>query len=410
MKNLLRILALLTAAALVPFSAAAQSKKLKVFVLAGQSNMQGHAKTETFDYIGDDPATAPLLAKMRGPDGKPRVLEDVWISSVGCAGDGYSEVIEQTGRLTAGFGASPEKIGPEFTFGIAMREALDGPVLLIKTAWGGRSLITDFRPPGAGERVFNDYILKQWKDRGLDVEKESATNRAKCGVFYRHMVAHVKRVLGDIRRVVPDYDPAQGYELAGFVWFQGFNDYVDSWSFPNQRKPGGYDEYGQLLAQLIRDVRKDLETPGLPFVIGVMGIDGREGDTKAPMMHFRQAQLAPTLLPEFNGNVVAVPTAPFWSEQLAAIDKKRGQVSQEAHLIRSKDKNRPNKDGTMTREQQAEYLKDFEARLITPAEVALWKRGGSNGGYHYLGCAKTLALAGQAFAEANLRLMRAPRR
>ena len=39
----------------------AQSKPLRVFILAGQSNMEGHAKVETFDYIGDDPATAPLL-------------------------------------------------------------------------------------------------------------------------------------------------------------------------------------------------------------------------------------------------------------------------------------------------------------------------------------------------------------
>ena len=45
--------------AMHPLTAAAQPKKLKVFILAGQSNMEGHAKVETFDYIGDDPATAP---------------------------------------------------------------------------------------------------------------------------------------------------------------------------------------------------------------------------------------------------------------------------------------------------------------------------------------------------------------
>ena len=56
------------------------AKPLKVFILAGQSNMEGHAKVETFDYIGDDPATAPLLKQMRGADGKPSVCERVWIS------------------------------------------------------------------------------------------------------------------------------------------------------------------------------------------------------------------------------------------------------------------------------------------------------------------------------------------
>ena len=41
-----------------------QAKPLKVFILAGQSNMEGPASVKTFDYIGDDPATAPLLKQM----------------------------------------------------------------------------------------------------------------------------------------------------------------------------------------------------------------------------------------------------------------------------------------------------------------------------------------------------------
>src|SRR5262249_47358988 len=61
-------------------SATAQTKPLRVFILAGQSNMEGHATVETFDYIGDDRATAPLLKRMRGDDGRPRVCEGVWIS------------------------------------------------------------------------------------------------------------------------------------------------------------------------------------------------------------------------------------------------------------------------------------------------------------------------------------------
>ena len=68
----------------------------------------------------------------------------------------------------------------------------------------------------------------------------------------------MQKVLRDIKRVVPDYDPKQGYELAGFVWFQGFNDLVDDWTYHDQMKPGGYDQYSELLGHLIRDVRKDL--------------------------------------------------------------------------------------------------------------------------------------------------------
>lgn len=129
------------------------AKPLKVFILAGQSNMQGHADVSTFDSMADDPRTAPLLTEMRGPGGEPRVCDKVWISSVGCLGDAYSDLTESKGKLTVGFGAPSNKIGPEFTFGLTMERWLREPVLIIKTAWGGRSLHTDFRPPSAGPYV-----------------------------------------------------------------------------------------------------------------------------------------------------------------------------------------------------------------------------------------------------------------
>ena len=63
------------------FNAGADAAKpLRVYILAGQSNMQGHAHVRTFDAIGMDPKTAPMLKEMRGADGTPRVCEKVWIS------------------------------------------------------------------------------------------------------------------------------------------------------------------------------------------------------------------------------------------------------------------------------------------------------------------------------------------
>ena len=106
--------------------------------------------------------------------------------------------------------------------------------------------------------------------------------------------------------------------------------------------------------------------------------------------------------------VGAVQTVPFWSAELGAIDKKREKVSQMRCFLDSKHRDHANADGKMTEEQKREFVKKFEADLITPAEVALWKRGASNAGYHYLGCAKTFALMGKAFAEemANLQTTR----
>lgn len=368
-------------------------KPIKVFILAGQSNMQGHASITTFDSLGDDPKTAPLLKEMRDPDGKPKVCDSVWISSVGCLGDAYSDLREKSGKLTAGYGAPTDKIGPEFTFGLTMSKRLGEPILIIKTAWGGRSLHTDFRPPSAGPEKINDFILAQWKKRGLDAEQEAAKIHKNGGVFYRHMIDHVKMVLGDIKRVVPDYDPKQGYELAGFVWFQGFNDYVDSWTYFEQNKPGGYDLYAELLGHLIRDVRKDLSAPKMPFVIGVMGIEGTQKGNKPPMSHFREAQRQPATLEEFKGNVVAVETSEYWDEDLDALNERMEKL-----------KNKLNqefmKEPKPTEAAKEEARKKAIAEQFKPEELKRLKAGVSNGGYHYLGAAKIMAPIGKAFADA----------
>ena len=342
----------------------AAAKPLKVYILAGQSNMQGHVNVATFDSMAGDPKTAPILKGMRGVDGKPRVCQKVWISSIGGAGD---DTTEQKGLLTAGFGASPNEIGPEFTFGIYM-EKLGDPILIIKTAWGGRDLSTDFRPPSAEPYVASKKSIDWAKQHNEDVNAihERVANTPR-GVTYRLMIEHVRKVLGDIKRVVPDYDPKQGYELAGFVWFQGFNDYINEWYYDDRDQPGGYAKYSHLLSLFIRDIRKELKAPKMPFVIGVMGINGMKPGLH--MTHFRQAMAAPAALPEFKGNVVAVETAPFWDDDLAALQ---------------------------ARAEKNEKLTDEEQKRL--------KAGVSNGGYHYLGAAKIMAPIGKAFAEAMVGL------
>ena len=395
MKRSLVILTVL----LVSSLAAHAAKPLKVFILAGQSNMEGHAKVETFDYIGDDPATAPLLQQMRGADGKARVCDHVWISYFTGSGETNGEGL---GKLTAGFGSRQKpaedggKIGPEFTFGLTMDRALKEPVLIIKTAWGGKSLYYDFRPPGAGPFPRSE----------ADIEK-GRHPEAQSGQYYRLMMEHVKRVLGDIRRVCPDYDEKQGFEIAGFVWLQGWNDMVNRDVYPIPTKDGKeprYADYSRWMADFIRDVRKDLNVPKMPFVIGVMGIGGKEPNEHVAA--FRLAMAAPAELPEFKGNVAAVQTAPFWDEKLGAIADKHDQVRQMGYLLKTKNKNHANADDSMSEQQQREHVKQFEAKLIPPEEAAMWKRGASNAGYHYLGCAKTFALMGKAFAEATLKMMK----
>jgi alpha-galactosidase len=378
------------------------AKPLKVFVLAGQSNMQGHAKVTTFEHIGMDPATAPMLAEMLGADGKPKVCDRVWISSIGC---GKDDKTEQTGKLTAGFGATPEKIGPEFTFGLYMQKFTDAPILLIKTSWGGKSLNTDFRPPSAGPYVFNETQFANFQKQGKDLAAMKAEKAKATGVYYRLMIDHVKAVLTDLKRVVPSYDPAQGYELAGFAWFQGWNDMVDGSTYPNRDKPGGYDAYSVAMAHFIRDVRRDLGVPKLPFVIGVMGVGGPTADYgpderryKATHQNFRDAMAAPAKRPEFQGNVIALLTEKYWDRELTLLKAKENALRQQAKKLAIEGKLKPAEERAAFEKLRVEGLTDRERKVI---EVGI-----SNLEFHYLGSAKILGGIGQGFATAAHQLLR----
>ena len=368
---------------------------LKVFILAGQSNMEGHAKVETFDYLSDDPKTVPTLEKMRDADGKPHTCDGAWISYLTGIGEKNGEGY---GRLTAGYGSRRNptedggKIGPEFTFGITMDDAFEEDVLIIKTAWGGKSLFYDFLPPSSGP------YTQSASDR-----ERGRNSPENAGHYYRLMIEHVKFVLSDLTRICPDYDSQKGYEIAGFVWFQGFNDMVNRNVYPESSKDGSnnrFESYTQNLGHLIRDVRKELNTPELPVVIGVMGVGGKNPNEKNA--EFRQAMTATASIADLKGTVVPIQTADFWDSSLAAIDEKRGKIRQMRYLLRTKNKNHANKDGNMTPQQQKDFVSQYESDLITAAELTQWERGASNAGYHYLGCAKTFAVMGEAFARAIL--------
>ncbi|PAW82975.1 MAG: hypothetical protein B9S33_14355 [Pedosphaera sp. Tous-C6FEB] len=398
MKRFLALLAL--SAVLGCHASAVEKQRLKVFVLAGQSNMQGHAKVTTFEHIGMDPATKPMLDAMLGKDGKPKVCERVWISSIGCGKDSQEE---QTGKLTAGFGASAEKIGPEFTFGLYMEKFTDAPTLLIKTSWGGKSLNTDFRSPSAGPYEFNESQLAQFQKQGKDLAAMKAEKAKATGVYYRLMIEHVKKVLADLKRVVPGYDPAQGYELAGFAWFQGWNDMVDSGTYPKRDQPGGYDAYSVAMAHFIRDVRKDLNVPKLPFVIGVIGVGGPTSDYgpdqqryKTTHQNIRDAMGAPAKLPEFKGNVAAVLTEKYWDLELTAARAKEAKLKDQAKKQAKDAKLKP-----------AEERAAMEKALVTglsERERQMLEKGVSNAEYHYLGSAKILGGVGKGLAEAIVEL------
>ena len=114
------------------------------------------------------------------------------------------------------------------------------------------------------------------------------------------MIDDVQTSLGNLKTDFPAYD-GKGYEIAGFVWYHGWNDGVD----PKNAVP----EYEKNLANLIRDVRKDLKSPKLPVVIGEL--TGPWVEAPGAWTTLRKAQAAVAKQTEFVGNVVFVETHDF---------------------------------------------------------------------------------------------------
>jgi alpha-galactosidase len=375
------------------------AKKLQVFILAGQSNMVGHANyitiprlfaderpevamlarlvfkkgmTVTRKTVDDQIATkiardkinndirnknikgeeavklarAKLTELQAEYDAKTKeikntftVSERVYISSI-------ADNSHRDGPLTVGYGGNADKIGPELGFGMALAKKLDGPILIIKTSWGGKSLHYNFRPPSAGRYKLN--------------EKELASDNAEkikqnAGLNYRMMTEKVSEVLGNLKDHHPDFDASVGYDLAGFVWFQGFND---------QFSPAFRDNYKDNMIAFVRDIRKEYKTPNMPFVIGVLGTGITADKVGENAVSLGQRAAAA----ELKGNVAAV-------ESYMVYDLSALQV----------------------------YNKGWQNHF------AEWCAVGSERPYHYLGSGKFFVRFGDALATAMIELMESNR-
>jgi len=295
-RTTLLIIALLLTPILSRADDKAPSGLPRVFVLVGQSNMQGKGKIVHLESLVADAATADQYKHLRNGD-KWVARDDVWI-----------KYWDQAGPLTVGYGSPKDRVGPELGFGTVVGNGFVEPVVLVKVAWGGQSLGRDLRPPSSGlpseERLAE--ILKQTNERNRKNNRPEVTLediKGQYGQKYREMIAEVHAALADLKKVYPAYD-GNGYELAGLVYFQGFNDVIND-EFRA--------EYGKNMINFIRDVRKDLGVPKLPIVIGELGMEGIEVNPRYAHKHYavREAQEAPSKMPEFKGTVAYARTSPF---------------------------------------------------------------------------------------------------
>ena len=294
MKSLSQLIfAILLATFVASLPVEAATKPVRVFILAGQSNMEGHGIVAadpkrnggkgSLEFVANDPATAKHFAHLLDAAGKWRTRDDVFIT-----------YLDRKGPLTVGYGASEIKIGPELGFGWVIGDALVEPVLLIKCAWGGKSLAVDFRPPSAGKPP---YSLGEMNDAAI------AQDPAIVGKYYRETLTLTKAALANIKELVPGSDGK--YVLAGFGWHQGWNDRVND-KFTT--------EYETNMMHFINDMRRELGAPKLPFVIAETGMTGPE-EKHPRALALMKAQAAVAEHAEFKGNVAFVGTRAFWRPQ-----------------------------------------------------------------------------------------------
>ena len=331
-------------------AAGATSRPVKVFILAGDATMAGRVKVSLLNYQAKQPETIQRFQHLiHNGDWAERA--DVWIKNN-----------KQKGNLTVGFGQEPGMFGPELEFGNFVGDHFDEQVLLIKTCpagagsqyAGGASLFGDFRSPSAG--VPSEAVLETLRQELAKTQEHVAPGdvQRRCGNLYRDMLTEVWQTLANLKEHFPMY-AGQGFEIAGFVWFQGWFDMCH---------PQFNADHAELLAHFIRDVRADFKVPNLPFVIGQIGYKGGN-ELEAADVNFRASQAAVAAMPKFAGNVKLVATDPFWDHEAHAVFKKGWQEHRDE-----------------------------------------WNKVGSDYAFLYLGSAKTNCQIGKAFGEAMIELCR----
>lgn len=294
---------------------------IKVFFLAGQSNMAGNGMVEAEaspgvqkpgtlrDYVNTNPADYGHLVDGLG---NWTTRSDVWMwNRVGNASGTVTTTT--TGDHGVTYGAVADRFGPEVGIGKVLGDHYDEQVVLIKTAWGGKSLYQDFRPPSAGAlpTSVTDALSAAGKDDSY-------------GNHYNLMVAGMQEALVDIAAQYA----GQTIEIEGLFWNQGWNDRSNSTRIDTTTSPETWfndlavAEYESNLNHLIADLRSELSTPDLKVVIGTTGMGPDSLYEQDDPPHFNQNNktlaralvAAQTTVGDADANATTVDTHPFWRD------------------------------------------------------------------------------------------------
>jgi len=280
------------------------SKPVKVFILMGQSNMVGMGKvTGGEGSLENAVKNKKKYLYLVDKDGNWVARDDVRYVFVMAGGRGDPL------KFNDWLGVKGGKIGVELGIGHFVGDALDEPVMLLKSCIGNRSLGWDLLPPGSKGYEFTDpkdgktYVYAGYKESPMRWEK--GTQPVPVGWYagkqYDDDIAKAKEVLADLGKYYPG---ATKYEVAGFFWWQGDKDRYDA---------GLASHYEQNLVALIKQLRKEFNAPNAKFVLATLGQTKKgDGGNDGKILEAMLAVDGKTgKYPEFKGNVATVYTNPL---------------------------------------------------------------------------------------------------
>jgi hypothetical protein len=256
------------------------SKPVQVFILLGQSNMVGAGKVGGLDAAVKQQKKYPYLLD---ESGGWAVRKDVRNVRVMASGAGPWKMYNNEWMTITG-----NTMGPEFGIGHPLGNAIDAPVMILKSCIGNRALSFDLLPPNAEGYQGNKETPRKPKD----------VKDWYAGVQYDGDVKAAQDVLGDLKTYYPD---ATKYEVAGFFFWQGEKDAGNAeWA----------NAYEKNLVLFIKALREDFKSPSAKFVLATLGEHTKGCGNKIFDAHMA-VDGKDGKYPEFKGNVATVYSNPL---------------------------------------------------------------------------------------------------
>lgn len=282
------------------------SKPVKVFIIMGQSNtlemgkVAGADKDDTLEGAIKKDKMYPFMVDETGAWTIRKDVRNVGVMQKGDSGNIY-----RNDWLTV----SGSKIGIEIGIGHKLGDAIEEPVMILKSSIGNRGLSWDLLPPGSKSWEFVDpkdnktYVYAGYQESPARWEKGTQPTPIGwyAGKQYDDDVANAKKILSEIGTYYPG---ATKYEVAGFFWWQGEKDCGDA---------SHSAQYEKNLVNLIAALRKDFNAPNAKFVLGTLGEATKDstGNTLTVYNAHMAVDGETGKHPEFKGSVSTVYTNPI---------------------------------------------------------------------------------------------------